>query len=134
MQRLESAGVLEKVTFLRWASPVVPVVKSSGNIRICGDYKATVNLSLLPVCYQLLRVEELFTKLIGGKIFSKLDLSNVYQQLELDDDSRELTTINTTKGPYQFTRCPYGISTAPSFFQRTMDGLVADIPQTLMMC
>lgn len=130
LQRLESAGVLEKVTFSRWASPIVPVVKSSGNLRICGDYKATVNPSLLPDCYPLPRVEELFTKLTGGKTFSKLDLSNAYQQLELDDDSRELTTINTTKGLYQFTRCPYGISTAPSIFQRTMDSLLADIPQT----
>ena len=130
LQRLESTGVLEKVTFSRWASPIVPVVKSSGNIRICGDYKATVNPSLLPDCYPLPRVEELFTKLTGGKTFSKLDLSNAYQQLELDDESRELTTINTTKGLYQFTRCPYGISTAPSIFQRTMDSLLADIPQT----
>ena len=130
LQRLESTGVLEKVTFSRWTSPIVPVVKSSGNICICGDYKATVNPSLLPDCYPLPRVEELFTKLTGGKTFSKLDLSNAYQQLELDDESRELTTINSTKGLYQFTRCPYGISTAPSIFQRTMDSLLADIPQT----
>ena len=75
-------------------------------------------------------MEELFTKLTGRKKISKLNLSNAYQQLELDDESRELTTINTTKGLYQFTRFPYGISTAPSIFQRTMDNLLADIPQT----
>ena len=130
LQRLDSAGVLGKVTFSRWASPIVPVVKSSGNIRISGDYKATVNPSLLLDCCPLPRVEELFTKLNGGKTFSKLDLSNAHQQLELDDEIRELTTINTTKGLYQFTCCPYGISTAPSIFQRTMDSLLADIPQT----
>ena len=68
---------------------------TSSNTHICGDYEFIIAAGLL----SLPRVKELFTKLTGGKSFSKLDLNNAYQQLELDDESRELTTINTTKGP-----------------------------------
>ena len=128
LDRLESDGVLKNVTFSQWAAPIVPVIKENGDIRICGDFKVTVNPVALPDKYPLPRVEELFAKVSGGTLFTKLDLSNAYQQLELDDQSSELCTINTHKGLYRYTRLPYGISTAPSLFQRVMDSLLADIP------
>lgn len=130
LHRLENAGVIERVTFSQWATPIVPVLKQSGDLRICGDFRATVNPVSQPDQYPLPRVEEVFTKLSGGKLFTKLDLSSAYQQLELDEQSRELCTINTHLGLFQYKRCPYGISTAPSLFQRTMDSLLADIPHT----
>jgi hypothetical protein len=130
LHRLEQTGVIERVTFSQWAAPIVPVMKQNGQLRICGDYKTTVNQVAEPDTYPLPRVEELFTKLAGGQTFSKLDLSSAYQQLELDEVSRELVTINTQEGLFQYRRCPYGVSTAPSLFQRTMDSLLAGIPHT----
>ena len=56
-------------------------------------------------------------------MFSKLDLSQPYQQLPLDPDSKKFTTINTHKGLFQFDRLPFGISTAPSIFQHLMENL-----------
>ena len=61
--RLVQEGVLERVTFSKWATPIVPVLKESGKIRLCGDYKATVNQVVVPGIYPLPRVEELFEKL-----------------------------------------------------------------------
>ena len=74
---------------LDWAAPIVPVPKKDGRIRICGDYKVSVNQSLIVDQHPLPNPEELFTTLTGGQQFSKLDLSQAYQQIILDDDSRK---------------------------------------------
>ena len=68
-------------------------LKSDGSIHICRDYKLTVNKVSQPDIYPLPRIEELFTSLSGGKLFSKLDLANAYQQLLLDEHSKQYTTI-----------------------------------------
>jgi len=43
LDRLESMRVFEKVPYLEWAAPIVPVVKPDNSIRVCGDYKIAVN-------------------------------------------------------------------------------------------
>ena len=78
--------------------------------------------------YPLPRVEDLFTAMTGGKPFSKQDLTQAYQQLLLVEDSKRYTTINTTKGLFQKQRLPFGISSAPAIFQRSMDSLLQDQP------
>ena len=78
----------------------MPVKKSSGDVRICGDYKLTVNQAAKGDSNPLPHIDELYAKLSGGTVSSKLDLSNDYQQLQLDPDSQMLTTVNTPKGTY----------------------------------
>ena len=103
-------------------------MKQDGSIRLCGDYKVTVNRAAKVDKYPLPRIDELFASLEGGRSFTKLDLAQAYQQVPLDVDSKKLTTINTPKGLYQYTRLPFGISSAPSIFQRVMENLLNDIP------
>ena len=91
-------------------------------------YKVTVNAVAKLETYPLPKVADSFAALSGGVLFSKLDLSNAYQQLILEEDSRKYTNINTTKGLFQYLRLPLGISSAPSIFQRTMETLLRDIP------
>ena len=74
--------------------------------------------------YPLPRVDDLFAALSGGTIFTKLNLSHAYQQILLDEDSKKFTMINTHKGLFQYQRLPFGISTAPALFQRTMESLL----------
>ena len=111
-----------------WAAPIVPVLKKDGeSVRICGDFKQTVNKVASLDHYPLPRVEDLLAKLSGGKKFSVLDLSQAYQQLELDAESQTYTVINTHKGLFSYTRLPYGIASSPGIFQRAMDSLLQGI-------
>ena len=130
LDRLQSNGVISPVTFSKWAAPIVPVVKSDGKIRICGDYKLTVNQSARVDKYPLPKADDLFVSLSGGTKFSKLDLAHAYLQLCLDDKSKTLVTINTHRGLFQYNRLPFGVSAAPAIFQRTIDSLLQGIPNT----
>ena len=73
-------------------------------------------------------MEELFAKLSGGKAFTKLDLSQAYQQLALDDKSKEYVVINTQNSLFRYTRLPYGISSALGIFQYVIESLLNGIP------
>ena len=75
--------MLKKISHSEWASPVVPVSKADGSIRICGDYKVTVNPVLQVDQFPMPRPEDLFVTLAGGRKFSKLDLTHAYQQVLL---------------------------------------------------
>ena len=128
LERLERQGVIEPVLFSQWAAPIVPVLKSDGNVRICGDYKLTINRESERDKYPLPKVEDLFSTLSGGKAFTKLDMAHAYQQLVLEESSREYTTINTAKGLFRYKRLPFGIASAPSIFQRTLENVLQGIP------
>lgn len=128
LNNLEKQGIITPVQHARWAAPIVPVMKKNGRVRICGDFKVTINQALDMDSYPIPRIEELFAALSGGKYFSQLDLSQAYLQLELDEASKELVTINTHKGLFQFNRLPFGVSAAPGIFQRTMETLLKGCP------
>ena len=74
-ERAENEGMLKYVPFSQWASPIVIVLKSDGRLRICGDYKRTVNSCLDNDTFPQPSPEELFSKIHVGKKFSKIDLS-----------------------------------------------------------
>lgn len=128
LDRLEAAGIIESVNYSEWAAPIVPVPKGDGKIRLCGDYKVTVNPVLAVDQHPLPKPEDLFTALTGGRRFTKLDLSQAYLQMELEKDSRTFATINTHQGLYQFTRVPFGIASAPAMFQKMMDTILQGLP------
>ena len=126
LQRLESLGIISPVKFSKWAAPIVPVVKKNGTVCICGDYEVTANRATLTESYPLPLVDELMTDLAGGKYFTKLDLSQAYLQLPLHHESPELLTVNTQKGLFMYNRLPFGVSSAPTIFQHSMESLLWD--------
>ena len=127
LDRLEQAGVLERVDHSDWAAPIVTVPKRDGLVRICGDYKVTINPVLDIDQYPLPRPEDLFATLAGGRYFSTLDLSHAYNQILLDEDARRYLTINTHRGLYRYARLPFGVASAPSIFQKSMDQLLSGL-------
>ena len=127
IRRLENNGIIEKVEFSDWATPIVPILKHDSNIRICGDFKVTVNKSIFIDQHPIPKLEELCAKLSKGKKFSRIDLSHAYTQLELHPDSRDLTTINTHCGLYRYKRLCFGIAAAPAIFQRTIENVFREV-------
>ena len=60
--------------------------------------------------------EDIFVRLAGGKVFCKLDMSEAYTQLVLDEESASLAAVNTPKGLFAVMRLPYGVSSGPAIF------------------
>ena len=128
LNKLVEDKVLERVEVSDWAAPLVIVPKSNGHLRLCGDYKVTVNPHIQMDRYPLPIPEDIYATLDGAKVFAKLDLSQAYHQLELDEASKQLTTINTPFGLFRYNRLPFGIAVAPAKFQRIMEKIVGDLP------
>ena len=132
LERMEVAGIIEKVESSQWASPIVVAVKPGRqNIRLCGDYTA-VNKLIQNQTYLTPSIETAFAKMSNKKIFCKLDLSDAYYQICLDEKSKDVTTINTPFGRYRFNRLPYGIKVSPAVFQREMESLVGEHPNIIV--
>ncbi len=124
LDHLESLGVLERADVADWAAPIVVVPKKDGRVRICGDYRVTINPMLDVNQCPLPLPEDLFATLAGGKQFTKLDLSHTYNQLILEEESRPYLTINTHRGLYWYNRLPFGTASALAVFQKTMDTIL----------
>ena len=100
---------------------MVPVVKRDGTVTLC---ELTVNQAALTDTYPLPRIADLFASLAGGTIFCKLDLAHAYLQFPFNEDSKQLVTVNTNRGLFQYPCHPYGISSAPAIFQLTIESIL----------
>ena len=128
LDRLVNLGIYQPVASSKWAAPIVPVLKGDGGIRICGDYKQTVSKAADCDKYPIPKTDDIFATLHRGEKFSKLDLSQGYQQLILSQNLRELLTINTHKGLFQPTRLQFGVHSVSGIFQRELESRLASIP------
>lgn len=132
LDRQIAAGLWEPVAFSEWAAPLVVVPRghaSEGKVRLCGDYRLTVNQASPVETYPLPRIEEVLSSLSGGaKCLSKMDVRCAYNQLMLSPESRKYLTVNTSRGLLVPRRLSFGYSSAVAIFQRTMESLLANIP------
>lgn len=94
-------GIIERVRgSSRWVSPMVPVLKDSGEIRLCIDMRRA-NQAIVRETHPLPTIEELFGSVSGATIFSKLDVKDAYHQLEISEKSRTITTFITKNGMFR---------------------------------
>lgn len=119
-------GEATPVQFSPFAAPIVIVKKASGAIRICGDYSTGLNNILESNHYPV--PTQIFSGLAGATEFSKIDLSDAYLQVEMDDEAKSLLTINTHRGLYTFNRLCPGVKPACAIFQQAVDQVLAGIP------
>ncbi|EYC24344.1 hypothetical protein Y032_0014g2450 [Ancylostoma ceylanicum] len=127
LDRLLEMQVIEPVTHSEWAAPIVCVRKSNGKLRVCADFSTGLNKALESFDYPLPVPEDIFATLNGGAVFSQIDLSDAYLQIELSDESKKMVVINTHRGLFQYNRLPFGIKTAPGIFQQIMNKMVAGL-------
>lgn len=109
---------MSKVDWSPCATPVVPVIKKDGTVRLCRDFKVSINPVLQAEQYPLPRI---FATPSGGQFFSNIDLVVAYLQIEIEEDSKEFLTINTHKALYRYNRMVFGVTSAPALWQRAMD-------------
>ena len=128
LDRLEQEGIISPVTSSSWAAHIVPVLKPNGSIRICGDYKLTVNRAARLDTNPIPNLQDFFSSLSGGKVFTKLDMGQAYAQLCLEEESKKYTMINSSRGLFKYNRLCFGISSAPGIFQRAIEDLLRNIP------
>ncbi|XP_037958734.1 uncharacterized protein K02A2.6-like [Teleopsis dalmanni] len=124
INRLKDAEILKPVQFSEWASPIVLAKKPDGSVRICADFKATVNPQIDVEPYPSPLRESLFHTIRHGKLFTKIDLKGAYLQMELDDETKKVLVIKTPIGLFQYQRLPYGIASALAIFQRYLEQLL----------
>ncbi|XP_075730838.1 uncharacterized protein LOC119181585 [Rhipicephalus microplus] len=101
LDKLLQQGVLEPVDCAEWETPIVTPLKGNGDIRICADYKCTINKALQQHAYPVPVVSHVLASLSGGTIFAKLDLAQAYQQLPVTNESAAAQTIVTHRGAFR---------------------------------
>lgn len=127
LHRLQNLGVITPITIADCATPIVCKMKKTGEIRICADFSTGLNEALKDHHHPLPLPEDIFAKLNGSILFSHIDLSDAFLQIEMDDASKNLLVINTHVGLFRYERLSFGIKTAPTIFQEVMDKLIAPL-------
>ena len=127
-------GVWKPVKFNEWGTPVVPIRKpqtsetSKPKLRICGDYSVGINDQLEDHRHPMPLPEELMQKLGGGFGYTKIDLADAYNQIMLSPESQRRLALSTHQGVLLQQRLPFGIKSAPGYFQEIMESLTCDLP------
>ena len=122
IHQLAADDIFEKVPPTQatpWISTIVAVPKKDGTVRICVDMRKA-NCAIQKVHYLLSIAADISQALNGCKFFSKLDSSQAYHQLELDERSRYIITFSTHVSLYRYKRLNYGTNAAAELFQHTL--------------
>ena len=109
---------------------MVLVPKSNGKVRICVDF-TKLNENVCRELHMLPTVDETLSKLSGAKVFSKLDANSGFWKIPLAEESKHLTTFITPVGRFCFNRLPFGICSAPEYFQRLMSYILENLSGVL---
>ena len=118
MEKLVEAGIIYPSNS-PWASPIVPVVKPDGTVRLCVDNAVTQQDP-----YYMPTLEEILERVGSCCFLTKLDLSKGYYQVKVAEDSRKRTAFISPFCKYEFSRMPFGLRNAPAVFQRLMDAVL----------
>lgn len=126
LKELESKGIIERIDSSPWVSALVVGRKRSGEIRILTDLRQP-NKAVITDSYPLPHLDEVCHKLQKSRFFTVLDLKDSYFQLNLNEQSRDLTAFLTHDGLFRWVRCPQGLSSSGPCFQKVMETMLKGI-------
>ena len=133
LERMERMDVISRVEEpTDWCAAMVVVPKTDGNVRICVDL-TKLNENVLRERHILPSVEQTLAQLTGAKVFSKLDANSGFWQIKLARESSLLTTFITPFGRFCFNRLPFGITSAPEYYQRRMSDILTGLEGVVCM-
>lgn len=98
---------------------MIVVPKPNGDIRICVDMRRA-NEAVIRERFPIPTIDEVMLEMDGSTVFSKLDLKMGYHQIELESESRKMTTFSTHRGLYRYKRLMFWISSAPEIYQNVI--------------
>lgn len=124
LKALEREGAIERSENNDWGSPAVLIEKPNGQIRICSDYKISVNKQLENIDYPIPNIEETLNCLRGLNFFCTLDLYKAYLHVPVDEKSAKIQTLTTQVGSFRCKRLQFGIKSAPAEFHRVLDTIL----------
>lgn len=131
LQHLKEADIIEEVQEpSKWVSPMVPVLKDNGEVRICIDMRRA-NTAIHRENHPLPTMDQLLPNFRKAKLFSRLDIKDAFHQIEIDPDSRYITTFITSKGLFRYKRLLFGICCAPEIFQKTLERILLGCEGTI---
>ena len=129
LETMVRQGILEPVQpgGVTNSSPVVRQRKKNGARRLCVDLKDHINGRVMDEDYPIPDMETIFHNLHGASYFGKIDLSDAYYQIELDEDAKEICTINTSQGLFKMCRLPQGLRNSSSIFEICIESTLKGI-------
>lgn len=119
--------VAEYLSNSSWTAPVVAIIKPSGEIHLCGDYKMTLNTSIKNYSYPVFYCYSFIVDFKRWCLFCKIDLAQIYFQLVVGDKLAKTQIIVTDIGSYKVMCLQYGYRVAPDLFQNLIGDLIEKI-------
>lgn len=117
---MENKNIISKVEYpTDFVNSLIIVEKPDGRIRLCIDPRQ-LNDQIMREHFTIPTLDDILYRLNGKSLFTVIDLSDGFWQVQLDNESADLTCFNTHKGRYRFNRLPFGLSIAPEVFQKCM--------------
>ena len=126
-------GIIERVeagSNTDWTSSLHLAPKEGGGVRPCSDFRE-LNRKTITDSYPLPLLRDFQKKIHGAKIFSRVDLKSAFFNVPIWPSHRyKTTTLSPWGGAYVYNRMPFGLSSGPATWQKLMDTILKDVPDT----